>query len=124
MLAGADRRALAAALLPVVDEAGLRALQQQAASVHGSPALIDYVQSLLEFSRGAHQYTNGLSPRAGIALLRGARAWALLAGRDYLLPEDVQAVLPGVAGHRLRGRDGEEGDPARLLQPLLELAIP
>jgi MoxR-like ATPase len=124
MLAGGDRRALAAALLPVVDEAGLRTLQQRAADVHASPALIDYVQSLLEFSRGNQHYANGLSPRAGIALLGSARAWALLAGRDYLLPEDVQAVLPGVVGHRLRGHDGETEDPARLLQPLLELAIP
>ena len=124
MLAGADRRALTAALLPVVDTAGLRALQEQAATVHASPALIDYVQSLLEFSRESPLYATGLSPRAGLALLRGARAWALLAGRDYLLPEDVQAVLPGVVGHRLHGRDGEDGDPARVLRPLLELAIP
>ena len=124
MLAGEDRRALTAALRPAVDAAGLRALQQQAARVHASPALIDYVQSLLEFSRTSGHYGTGLSPRAGLALLRCARAWALLAGRDYLLPEDVQAVLPGVVGHRLRGSDGETEDPARLLQPLLELAIP
>ena len=124
MLAGGDRRAMTAGLLPVVDEAGLRTLQQRVEAVHASPALIDYVQSLLEFSRGTPLYASGLSPRAGIALLRGARAWALLAGRDYLLPEDVQAVLPGVVGHRLRGRDGEAEDPARLLRPLLELAIP
>ena len=124
MLAGADRRALTAALRPGVDVAGLRDLQARAAAVHASPALIDYVQALLAFSRESRHYETGLSPRAGLALLRCARAWALLAGRDYLLPEDVQAVLPGVVAHRLRGRDGGEGDPAHLLRPLLELAIP
>ncbi len=124
MLAGADRRALTAALLPVVDTAGLRALQEQAAAVHASPALIDYVQSLLEFSRESTHYATGLSPRAGLALLRGARAWALLAGRDYLLPEDVQAVLPGVVGHRLQGRDRVFFFFFFEMRPLLELAIP
>jgi MoxR-like ATPase len=124
MLAGGDRRAMSAALLPVLDEAGLRRLQQAAAAVHASEALIAYVQAILEFSRSTDHYASGLSPRAGLALLRCARAWALLQDRDYLLPEDVQAVLPGVVGHRLRSRDGDTADPATLLQPLLNLAIP
>lgn len=124
MLAGEDRRAMTAALLPVVDEPGLHQLQQAAAAVHASDALIAYVQAILAFSRTSNRYASGLSPRAGLALLRCARAWALLQDRDYLLPEDVQAVLPGVVGHRLRSRDGDTPDTAALIQPLLELAIP
>lgn len=76
--------------------------QVQAQTVHLSDTLIAYVQDLLAFSRDSGLFAVGLSPRAGLALLRAARAWALMAGRDYALPEDVQAVLPHLAGHRLR----------------------
>lgn len=124
MLAGGDRRAMTESLLPVVDQAGLQALQRTATEVHASEALIAYVQAILAYSRDSGRYANGLSPRAGLALLRCARAWALLDDRDYLLPEDVQAVLPAVVGHRLRNREGDEGDTDLLLAPLLELAIP
>ena len=77
-------------------------LQTQAQTVHLSDTLVAYVQDLLAFSRDSGLFAVGLSPRAGLALLRAARAWALMAGRDYALPEDVQAVLPHLAGHRLR----------------------
>jgi MoxR-like ATPase len=80
--------------------------------VHVAPALLDYVQALLAASRGtgnggndAHRpgIQRGLSPRAGLLLVAAARAWALLAGRPMVLPEDVQAVFSAVAGHRLAG---------------------
>ena len=67
-----------------------------------SPALLDYVQALVEYTRRAPEFSAGLSPRAALALVHSARAWALIEGRDKVLPEDVQAVLPCVAGHRLR----------------------
>ena len=70
--------------------------------MHAAPALLDYVQAIVEHTRRSPEFTTGLSPRAALALLHAARAWALLEGRDKVLPEDVQAVLPGVAGHRLR----------------------
>ena len=60
-----------------------------------------YVQALVEYTRQSGRFPAGLSPRAALALLRSAQAWALIAGREHVLPEDVQAVLPGVAGHRL-----------------------
>jgi len=69
--------------------------------VHVAPALIDYVQALVEYTRRSPDYVNGLSPRAALALIACARAWALIEGRDRVIPEDVQAVLPGVAVHRL-----------------------
>jgi MoxR-like ATPase len=65
-------------------------------------ALLDYVQAIVEHTRRAQEFAAGLSPRAALALLHSARAWALIEGRDKVIPEDVQAVLPGVAGHRLR----------------------
>jgi MoxR-like ATPase len=67
-----------------------------------SDALLDYLQALLGYSRRSPYYQNGLSPRAGLALLHSARAWAFLEGRDLVLPEDLQIVLPAVIGHRLQ----------------------
>ena len=84
----------------------LAPLQQQAAAVHVSSALLDYVQTLVEATRHSARFVHGLSPRAALGLLAVARAWAFIAGRDLVLPEDVQAVLPGVACHRLRLRQG------------------
>ena len=76
-------------------------LRMQARDITASPALLDYVQALLAASRRHHDIRTGLSPRAGLALLACARAWALLGDRDFVLPEDVQAVFVGIAGHRL-----------------------
>ncbi len=101
LLAGRDRRALLAEVQPCIDPAQLARLQHQADQVQISDAILDYCQQLLAFSRTNPRFNHGLSPRAGLALLHSARAWALLAHRDQLLPEDIQAVLPAVAGHRL-----------------------
>ncbi len=102
LLQGVDRRDLLAALVPCVTPGELLALQARVKTVHAAPALLDYIQALVEQTRQSADYTNGLSPRAALGLLTCARAWALVKGRDKVLPEDVQAVLPGVAGHRLR----------------------
>ncbi|MDD4886098.1 MAG: AAA family ATPase [Thiomonas sp.] len=105
LLEGRDRRELIAELRPVLSPAGLMDLQRQAQAVHSAPALLDYVQELLTQTRNGRWFIEGLSPRAGLGLLRAARAWALLQGRDYLIPDDVQQVFPAVAGHRLRTLD-------------------
>lgn len=107
----AERQLLAGDREPVTDITALLdadrvlQLQRRAQSVHLADHLIGYVQDLLDVSRLSGRFAFGLSPRAGLALLRAARAWALLAGRDWVLPEDVQQVLPHVAGHRLRHAD-------------------
>ena len=101
LLSGTDRRELLAALGPCMTPAELVALQAEAQKVHAAPALLDYVQALVEHTRRSPHFSAGLSPRAALALLHAARAWALIEGRDHVLPEDVQAVLPGVATHRL-----------------------
>ncbi|GAB4120914.1 MAG: AAA family ATPase [Sideroxydans sp.] len=102
LLSGVDRRDIVAGLTPQMTTAELLALQQQARQVFVSPALLDYVQAILRHTRESARFVHGLSPRAGLALLAAARAWALLDDRNAVIPEDVQAVLPGVASHRLQ----------------------
>ena len=101
LLLGEDRRDLLAGLKPSMTVQELAKLQHDAQQIHVSPALLDYVQALANHTRRTADYVNGLSPRAALALLHAARAWALMAGRVHVLPEDVQAVLPAVVGHRL-----------------------
>ena len=101
MLAGADRRDMIARVMPQLTGEDLMALRASVASVHTSEALIAYVQGLLAESRRHKGVRVGLSPRAGLALLQGARAHALIAGRAHALPEDVQALFVEVAAHRL-----------------------
>ncbi|RFA28224.1 AAA family ATPase [Alkalilimnicola ehrlichii] len=101
LLQGESRRSLLQRLQPALNAPDLLALQQQVPRIHASAALIDYVQALLAHTRTCGHYRVGLSPRAGLALLRAAQAWALLNNRDAVYPEDVQAVFPSVANHRL-----------------------
>jgi MoxR-like ATPase len=93
----------------VLDPAVIPALQRRVTEIHASDALLDYVQAIARASRDGSQHQAGLSPRAVISLLRAGQAWAFLHGRAGVLPEDLQAVLPAVVGHRLRPRD--PGDP-------------
>ncbi len=118
LLEGRDRRELIAALQPALDPAGLATLQQRVQAVHASPALLDYLQALLAETRNGRWFVEGLSPRAGLALLRAARAWALLQERDYAIPDDVRHVLPAVAGHRLRTPDSAVVDRVASLRSI------
>lgn len=112
-------------LKPVITPQQLAQMQEQARAVVASPALINYVQDLLDASRSNNQFGNGLSPRAGLALLSAARAWALISGRTMVLPEDVQAVAPGVMSHRLMGHGDLAGPSDAAVRTLIEsVAIP
>ena len=108
LLTGQDRREMLAAIQAVANPEQLSRIQRAVPEVKLSAPLLDYVQALLEFTRNNPMYPTGLSPRAGLALTRCAQAWALMAGRDFVLPEDVQAVLPGVVVHRLGRQDHYE----------------
>jgi MoxR-like ATPase len=101
LLQGQDRRDLLEQLAPCMEAKTLMELQARAREIHCSSALLDYVQDIVNHTRRSANYVNGLSPRAALALLHAARAWALMDGREHVVPEDVQAVLPGVVGHRL-----------------------
>ncbi|QLQ00929.1 MAG: AAA family ATPase [Burkholderiaceae bacterium] len=101
LLASGDRRSLVDAMPPLLTPMDLLRLQQTVLTVHVADALLDYVQDLIDATRSGRWFVQGLSPRAGVALLRAARAQALLAGRDYVAPDDVQAILPQTVAHRL-----------------------
>ncbi len=118
LLAGSDRRDLIAQTLPVLGADDVLALRSAVAQVHASQALVTYVQALLTRSRQHPGVRVGLSPRAGIALLRAARAYALLLGRAHALPEDVQALFPAVAAHRLVA-DADAGDGYALAKAIV-----
>jgi len=125
LLAGINRRDLLDGLVPALDPAHFSALQTTASAVRVADALLDYLQALLATSRQDPRLAEGLSPRAGLALKHAAQAWAFLAGRDYVEPEDVQAILPAVVNHRLRqaaGVGAGEADWASRI--LLETPIP
>ncbi len=118
LLAGGDLRETVRALKPIIEPSGLVKLIAHVGKVRATRDLLDYVQRLLEATRADDRLVTGLSPRAGLGLLRAARAWALIHDRDYVLPEDVQAVWPSVAEHRLQPRDG--GQVSAMTQALLQ----
>jgi MoxR-like ATPase len=107
LLLGATRRSLLPRIEPILAHAELALIQAEVPKVRASDALLDYLLRLVDATRTQPQFAWGLSPRASLALLAAAKAWAFLAGRDYVIPEDIQAVLPSVVGHRLR----EQADP-------------
>lgn len=102
LLRGGDRRSRLAAIEPVLTLEELSALQAEVDRVQATDLLLDYVQRLANHSRRANEFSFGLSPRGALALLQAAKAWALIQDRRHVVPEDVQAVLPAVAAHRLR----------------------
>jgi len=106
LLAGGDQRLAVAGLEPLCPPGQLAAAQAAVAAVHVAAPLLDYVQDLIAATRRNTAFQHGLSPRAGLAVLSAARAWAWLAGREMVLPDDVQAILPAVARHRLRAVQG------------------
>jgi MoxR-like ATPase len=120
LLRGEDRRGVLASLEPAVSSEALAAAQTEVPKVHVSDALVDYLQQILAHTRDSPEYETGLSPRAGIALLRASQAWAYLHGRAHVLPEDVQAVFAAVVGHRLSGTgDAKSAGPVELAGHLL-----
>ena len=101
LLRGSDRRDLVQALPGLLSASELQQLQRDVLAVHASDALLDYVQGLIAATRSGKWFLQGLSPRAGMAILRAARAQALLEGRNSVAPDDVQAILPQTIAHRL-----------------------
>ncbi len=106
LLEGRERRDMIGDLPPAISPQDLADLQKQVRDVVTAPALLDYLQAVLAYTRSSADYTTGLSPRAGLYLLNAARAWAFMDSRQKVIPEDLQAVLPGVVGHRLSPVNG------------------
>ena len=101
LLAGTDRRDMLAGMLPILSPEDLLTLQRQVQQVHAAEPLLNYLQDLIAATRSGRWFIQGLSPRAGIAVLRAARAQAFVSGRDYVAPDDIQAILPQTVAHRL-----------------------
>ncbi len=122
LMLGRSRRDMLADLTPVISTDQLAAMQSECSSVHVAEPLVDYVQALLAHTRHS-ALCDGLSPRAGLALIAAARAWAWLDGRGHVEPEDVQRVFSSVAGHRLGlGQDVAASD-ARAREVLQSVAV-
>ncbi len=124
LLKGRDRREMLTEIAAVLTPDRLLKLQQQAPLITVSDALLDYLQDLLEFSRVSSDFNGGLSPRAGLAIMRCAQAWSLLHGRTHVLPEDIQAVLPSVISHRLSLTDQKFASTPHAAAHLLIKQVP
>ncbi len=126
LLEGRDRRDMVAELKPHISVDQLLDLQRLVRQVHAAPALFDYLQALIAHTRQSPELTTGLSPRCSLNLLHAARAWALLDARNFVLPEDVQAVLPSVVRHRVQWTTGHRaGDGDEVARKLLaEVPLP
>lgn len=127
LLSGTDRRDLLARLQPQLDGDALIRMQGEVQAVHASAALLDYVQALVRHTRNAPDFAHGLSPRAALALLQAGRAWAYMEDRDHVLPEDLQAVMPAVVGHRLapgQTTDSSSRSQSLVEKLLIDVAIP
>ena len=123
LLLGDDRRSLLRAMVPVMQAEQLVQAQQSLRQIHTSPSLVDYVQSLAHATRQGDLFAEGMSPRAAIALLQAARAWAALEGRDHVIPEDIQAVLIPVVAHRLRPLKSVSGKVSASSELLAQLML-
>ena len=125
LLAGEDRRAAIGKLRPVMTPGELQAAQRAVLAIHVGDALLDYLQALIAATRSGQWFVEGLSPRAGIAVLRAAKAHALMDQRDYVAPDDVQAVLVQTAGHRLQPVPGAgRGSAEQVLAMVKAVALP
>ena len=125
LLAGTDRREAIAALRTVMTPEELIAAQKAVLAVHASSALLDYLQTLIAATRSGRWFVDGLSPRAGLAVLRAARAHALLEERDYVAPDDVQAILAQTIAHRLQPVAGSGRGSVEQVRAMVEaIAIP
>jgi MoxR-like ATPase len=119
LLQGEDAQHRLPQLRQCVTPEQLMKLQAALDQVHAADQLLDYVQRLIAFTRGEPGFAAGLSPRGALALLRAAKAWALMHGRGHVVPEDVQTVLPPVVEHRLHANLEHAGDGSALVQQLL-----
>lgn len=122
LLISKDRRELLKSVKPCIQLNELLDMQNQVEHITATDALLDYIQALIKYTRESELFHYGLSPRAGLALLHVSKSWAMINERDYVIPEDVQAVLPSVVKHRLQPVDPEKTNTLSLL--LENVSIP
>ncbi len=110
---------------PVMTPDDVITIREKIACVTASDALLEYLQDIIDYTRTAPHFYAGLSPRAGLAVLQAARTWAYMNGRDHVLPEDIQMILPYVVGHRLHAADNyREFAFEKLVELLKKVPVP
>jgi len=125
LLTGRDRREMINEITALITVEQLKNWQEQVVQVHVSSSLLDYIQDIIGFSRQSGHFSNGLSPRAGLALMHAAKASAYIQGRDMVLPEDVKQILPAVVSHRLqRQEDTQALNEASVMKLFSDVAVP
>ncbi len=125
LLSGGGTQKIQKKVVPLLNPDTVKQCQQMVVEIHISDTLVEYIQNLLEFSRSTPEFHTGLSPRAGLSLIRASQAWAFINGREYVLPEDVQKVFPFVAAHRLRRVDSlTEMAGEELMNLFLSIPVP
>ena len=120
LLSGGSPRELMHHLQPVISVERFLEIQTAVEDVHCSDALLRYVQQLLHATRNPGLFVYGLSPRAGLAVIRAGRAWALMAGRNHVEPGDIQAVFAAIADHRLTPSEQHSRPSLELVDELIE----
>ena len=124
ILSGVDRREMLARLEPVYSTEQLMKMQQEVLHIHVSDPLLNYVQDILQFSRNSQHFLTGISPRAGIALLHAAKAWAYIHNREMVIPDDIKMILPSIVLHRLISRDEQLNSEQQIMQLFNSIPIP
>ena len=125
LLSGDNPRDVMKNMPAVINVQKLRQIQQAVGNIHCSEALLDYVQRLIQTSRNSGLFLYGISPRAGLAIVRASKAWALMASRSHVEPGDVQSVFSSVSCHRLKGTEQHSKTIEVLISDMLEqVAIP
>ncbi len=125
LLQGEEAKKILAEMNVCMFHEDVLSIQEKVKNIHASDAFFEYLQDLLDFTRNSQHFHMGLSPRAGIALLQASRSWAFIDGRDFVVPEDLQKIMPWVIGHRLRSKDDLEEIPMdRLNTIMMEVPIP
>ena len=111
LLMGTSRQTLLKTINATLNADTLKKIQSLVDKVKCAESLIDYIYRLVEFTRVQPGLNHGLSPRAALTLLRAAKSWALIDGRDHIIPDDIQAVFPSVAEHRISGGQHHTDNP-------------
>jgi MoxR-like ATPase len=125
LLMGEETKKILSEMQECMFHENVLSVQEKVKNVHASDAFFEYLQDLLDFTRNSEHFHMGLSPRAGIALLQAARSWAFIDGREFVVPEDLQKVMPWVIGHRLHSKDDLEEIPIdRLRSIMMEVPVP
>ena len=125
LLTARDRALVLGETNAVLSPSDILALQEDCVRIHASDALLDYIQALLAETRNSRWFDTGLSPRAGIALLHCAKAYAYIEDRDFAAPEDIKAVFPALARHRMTVPHGMEASVEEQISGLIkQVSVP